>query len=301
MSKSTKILLGILIILAVIYAVQRLTSTMTTTEKSTPFSGLDTSKVNRVSIVTTKGIVIVKQEGRWLIISPIHYPADQGQVSIILSRIAANPSASVVADNMSDSSAYGLGPDSPTISIQQIDGRTVSFRLGAVTPDFNGCYVQFHGEMKILNLATNIRTIAGESLTDWRDKEIFSFSVNNIQSIDFIVGDTLYNFVHRDSVWQVNGTGIPLTEVHDLIGSLINTTAIDFIDTAVSVKNALLGYKMVLLNGERLEGSIVKLAEQTCISNSANNQTYVVSPMLPDNLKQKLKEIRQNYLARKRS
>ena len=155
--------------------------------------------------------------------------------------------------------------------------------------------------MKILNLATNIRTIAGESLTDWRDKEIFSFSVNNIQSIDFIVGDTLYNFVHRDSVWQVNGTGIPLTEVHDLIGSLINTTAIDFIDTAVSVKNALLGYKMVLLNGERLEGSIVKLAEQTCISNSANNQTYVVSPMLPDNLKQKLKEIRQNYLARKRS
>ena len=101
--------IGSLIILAVIYAVQRLTSTMTTTEKSTPFSGLDTSKVNRVSIVTTKGIVIVKQEGRWLIISPIHYPADQGQVSIILSRIAANPSASVVADNMSDSSAYGLG------------------------------------------------------------------------------------------------------------------------------------------------------------------------------------------------
>lgn len=301
MSKSTKILFGILIVLGVIYVVQRLKSTTSTTENARPFSGLDTSKVKQFSISSAKEIAFARQESRWVIVSPIHSPADQRQVSILLSRIASDPSASVVADNLSDSLAYGLGPASPTLLFQQNDGRTVSFRLGGATPDFDGCYIQIGGETKVLSLTTNIRTLADQTLTDWRDKKIFSFGLGDVQSVDFALEDTLYHFFHRDTVWQVNGTGIPTTKADAIIESLVNTMAIDFIDTAISNEKSLLSYGISLSDGERITGRIAKLAEQTCISNSANNQTYVASPLLLDDLSQGLREIREDYLARKSS
>ena len=313
MSKSTKILVGALIILGVVYVIQLLTSTTSTTEKSKPFSSLDTAKIQQISVDFGKKIVLGKQESRWRIISPINFSADQGQVSLLLSRIASNPSASVVADNLSDSTAYGLGASAPFVSFQQSDNKTVSLRIGNLTPDFNGCYIQLAGENKVLELSTNIRTLAGQTLTNWRDKKVFDFNLQDVQTIDFAVEDTLYHFFHRDTVWQVNGVTVPEMDARDIAESLIGSMALDFVDSAVSHPKSLLEYGISLSNGKHFAGKIFELAEsrpssgsrpwsgQVCLSNSANNQIYVISSMLPDDLKQELREIRKDYLTKESS
>lgn len=304
MSKSTKILIGVLVILGIIYAIQQVTFTTSTTQNSNPFAKIDTSKIVKISVDYGRRIVIDREAGQWTITSPIHFPAAVGQVNLLLSRVGSNPSATVVADNMSDSSAYGLSSSSPLLELAEANGKSVSVRVGDVSPGFGGCYVRLGNERKVLELSTNIRTLVGQSLSNWRDKQIFSFPESDVEAMDFTVGDTLYNFFHRDTVWQVNGTDLPEMRVDDVLGSLVGTTALGFIDSTVNESRDILNYGITLSNKEHLTGKIFTLAEskgsfkQTCLSNSANHQVYIVSSMLPTTLKQTLRAIHRSYLTK---
>ncbi|MGO9481233.1 MAG: hypothetical protein ACLP05_05575 [Candidatus Kryptoniota bacterium] len=83
MSKPTKILAAIVLLLGIGYAIQRLTSTTSTTENLKPFSSLDTAKIKHISIYFKTRIVIDKVQdsvsgkgSRWVINSPALFPAD---------------------------------------------------------------------------------------------------------------------------------------------------------------------------------------------------------------------------------
>ena len=304
MKRSTKILIGVLLLLGAIYAIQRLTFTTSTTENSNPFSKIDTSKVNQISMTGSsdgKEIVIARESRGWFIVNPIRFPANRSQVNLLLSAIAANPSASVVADNLTDSLAYGLGATALSLKITENIQNEISLLLGNVTPDFDGCYVEVDRNRRILDLSKNIRPFVAQSLTDWRDKQIFDFTLDDIQAADFALGDTLFHFFHRDTVWQVNGNNVPLTRVQDVIGDFIGTMAMDFVDTSLSGQSSLIEYGFTLLNGKREAGKVMKLlaapsVEQTLVSNSANDQTYVIGSLVADDLQKALREISRAYL-----
>ncbi len=304
MSKSTKILIGVLVVLGIIYAVQQVTSTTSTTQNSRPFAGIDTSKIVKISVDFGKRIVIAREGDRWTITSPVHFPASNGEVSLLLSRVASNPSATVVADNLSDSSAYGLRSTSPFLEFAEGNGKNISLRIGDVSPDFNGCYVRLGNEKQVLELSTNIRTLVGQSLSNWRDKKIFNFHESDIEAMDFALGDTLYHFFHRDTLWRVNGADVPEMRAHDLVESLVGTTALGFIDSTVNQSMDILDYGITLSNREHMTGKIFTLAEpkgsfkQTCLSNSANHQVYIVSSELPATLEQTLRAIHSDYLTK---
>ncbi len=307
MNKTTRILIVAIVVLGGIYVAQMFTSKTSTTENSKPFSEIDTSKVTRIDVNSGKEIEIQRTESRWMIVSPVKFPADPGQISMLLTRIAANPSASVVADNLSDSSAYGLGNGAAFVSLKTSDGKKLSMRIGNVTPDFNGCYLQLAGETKVLQLSTNIRTLVGESLTDWRDKKVFDFGVSDVELANFTLGDTLYRFSHGDSSWQVNGVKVPEMKVRDIIGGLAGTTAIGFVDSSLSPSKVILNYDFTLLNGGRVTGQIFKPANsesyfgEVCISNSADNQIYTISSTVQQSLLQGLHELRKDYLTKESS
>jgi len=306
MKKSTKTLIGVLLLLGIVYAVQRLTFTTSTTEKSKPLSKVDTSKVNQFSITEPsngKEIVIARESHGWFIVNPIRFPANRSQVNLLLSAIAADPSASVVADNLADSLSYGLGASAPSLKITENIQNEISLKVGNDTPDFDGCYVEVDGSKKILDLSNNIRTYVAQSLTDWRDKQIFDFRLDDIQAADFALGDTLFHFFHRDTVWQVNGNIVPMDRVQDVIGEFLGTMATDFVDTSLSGEESLIDYGFTLLNGTREAGKVVKLTAaiatvQTFLYNSANDQTYVISSLSAEDLQIGLREIRRDFLTK---
>ncbi len=307
MNKTTKTLVAVLVILGGIYAIQRFTSRTSTTELIKPFAGIDTSDINRVDVDFGGKIIIERSEGRWMVTSPVKSPADPGQMNLLLTRIASNPEASVVADNMSDSSAYGFGKDAAYAGFRSTNGKVIAMRIGRLTPDFNGCYIQLTGDNKILQLGTNIRTLVGQPLTDWRDKQIFSFGTSDIESVDFALGDTLYHFFHSDTSWQVNGIRVPEMEARDLVSNLIGSTALGFVDSTVTPSPLIMDYGITLSNRQHIAGQIFKSAGsevtfgQLCLSNSADQQIYTISPTLPATIIQGLREIQKNYLTRDRS
>ena len=299
MKKSTKILIGLLVLFAAVYAVERLTYTSSTIENSNPFSKIDTSKVSRIAISFPPGgkeIVIEKESRGWFIVNPLRFPADESEINLLLSSVGSNPKASVVADNLSDSLSYGLNSAAPTLRISENIQKEISLRIGDATPDFDGCYVELVGNNKILNLSRNIRTYAAEALTDWRDKRIFDFRFADISAADFAFGDTLVHFLHRDTIWQINGNNIPVQRVHDVIGDFIGTRAMNFVDSSYSGAKSVVDYGFSLVNGGRVAGRVMRLADQTLVSNSSNGQTYVIGSLTSDNLERGLKGISKDYL-----
>ncbi|MGO9481231.1 MAG: hypothetical protein ACLP05_05565 [Candidatus Kryptoniota bacterium] len=164
---------------------------------------------------------------------------------------------------------------------------------------------QFEGKSKILDLNSNIRTLAAESLTDWRDKNIFPFHLDDIRAVDFAISDTLYHFFHRDTTWQLNGNNMVPWKAEDILGSFIGMNALGFIDSSISGQTELLDYGISFVDGSRMTGKVMKLTvsglagQQVCISNSANNQIYIISSVLPDNLERGLREIKRSYSTKK--
>ncbi len=307
MSKTTKILIAVVVVFAAIYAIQRFTSRNSTTEKSRPFAGMDTAKVNLVSIDYSKDITIERTNGGWNLTSPVNSPASPGQMSMLLTQLASNPHATVVADNLSDSSAYGLGSDAPFASFKTSDGKTVSMRIGDVTPDFDGCYIQLQGKSKVYQLSTNLRSLVGQPLTEWRDKQMFNFSLSSIEDVDFSLGDTLFHFFHRDTTWRVNDIAVPQSEAQGIVEGLIGSRALGFIDSTIEPAKVIIDYGVTLNNREHITGQIFKSAEseatvgQLCLSNSANHQTYAISSTLPQTLLQQLRELQIDYLTKVKS
>lgn len=307
MSKTTKILIAVVVAFGVIFAIQHFTSSNSTMESSKPFEGIDTAKVNRVEVDFAKNIVVEREGGHWMITSPVKFAAAPGQMSLLLSRLASNPTATVVADNLSDSSSYGLGQDAPTFSFVSSGGKEIAMRVGNVTPDYNGCYIQLTGENEVLQLSTNLRSLVGQSLTSWRDKQIFNFAPSDIEDVDFALGDTLYHFFHRDTTWKVNGITVPEMTAHDIVESLVGSTALGFIDSTLPPSKVLLDYGITLNNRDHFAGQIFKSAGsevtfgQLCLTNSANNQIYTVSSTLPETLLRSLRNLRKDYLTSKSS
>ena len=301
MSKSTKILIGVLVILAAIYFIQRLTSRTSTMVQTHPFSKIDTANVSEFTIRNGRDIVLDRERGEWVVTSPVRCRADRGEVGMLLTGIASNPEASAVTDNLQDTTAYGIGSDSPSLTIRTGDGKEINLAIGNVTPDFGGCYIRFPGDDQILELSRNMRSIVGENLTGWRDKKIFDFDASDVKSMKIAVGDTNYNFERGDTVWLVNGSVVPMVTGEGIVQSLTGTYAIDFIDSAESAGNSSITYSLTLSDGIVNAGKIFKVAEQVCLTNSATGQIYVVSSVVPDNLRSELRSLRTTYLARERS
>ncbi len=307
MSKTTKILIAVVVVFAAIYAIQRFTSRNSTTETSRPFADIDTARINLVKIDYSRDITIERKDGSWDITSPVSSPASPGQMSLLLTRLASDPAATVVADNLSDSSAYGLGNGAPFASFGTSAGKNVAMRIGDVTPDFSGCYVQIQGDSKVYQLSTNLRSLVGQPLSDWRDKQIFNFSVSNVEAVDFALGDTLFHFFHRDTTWKVNDIHVPQSEAEGIVGGLIGSRALGFIDSTITPAKVIIDYGITLNTREHIAGQIFKSAEseatvgQLCISNSADHQTYTVSSTLPQTLLQQLRELQTDYLTKRNS
>ena len=299
MKRSTKILIGILVLLGIAFVVQRITYRTSTTENSSPFSKIDTSKVIQISIARGLGgeETVIDREGRgWFIVSPMRFPASRSEVNLLLSAVAGDPIASVVSDNLVDSLAYGLDAQAPILSLSENGQEGVSLRIGNVTPDYDGCYVEIVGDRKILDLAKNLRSYAAESLTNWRDKRIFDFSLGDVQAADFALGDTLYHFMHVNTAWQVNGRDVPNAKVHEVIGDFIGTMAIDFVDSSFSWGDSAIDYGFSISGGARDTGKIKSSTAQAYISNSSVGQTYVIGSVILESLERGLREISRDYL-----
>ncbi|MGC8652750.1 MAG: DUF4340 domain-containing protein [Candidatus Kryptoniota bacterium] len=291
MSKSTKIILIILLVLAAIYAIQRLTGRTSTTESKKLFTAVDTSKVDSIFIKEKATILLARTSDGWQILTPINYPADEGAINLFLSKLDPSMKATIVADHLTDSYAYGLDSGAVNLSLRGKSGKILEMLVGNSTPDFTGCYIQVKGYPQVFEIPENLRSVILKTVTEWRSKQIFRFSFRDIKAGNFSIGDTLYQFVKIDTAWHLNKRKVSNELVENIFSQLTGLSAIDFVDSSISNDNRpLIEYSISLNNNNNVSGKVFKTSANTILTVSTSQTEFVISPTFVDSFKDQLSQ-----------
>lgn len=289
MSRSTKIILVILFILVGIYALQRFTQRSSTTEYKKLFAGVDSSKIDSIFINEQSPILLARTSNGWEILKPIYYPADAGEVNLFLSKLDPSVKATIVAEKLTDSSAYGLDSGVISLSLSDKSGRILEMNIGKSTPDFEGCYAQVKGYPQVFEIPENLRSVLHRTVAEWRSKQIFPISFEEIRAGNFSIGDSLYQFVRTDTVWLLNKRKVPSEIVTGLFTRFVGLSAIDFVDSSTnSWNNPYIEYSLTLNNNNNISGKIFKTSTNTYLTTSTSQTTFVISPGFIDSFKNEL-------------
>lgn len=109
-----------------------------------------------VEIASGRSVTVThKPEGGWQVTSPEDRPADEGQITTLLSQLAGL-SVSTLITNPAELSAFGVLAPSYTLGVQFADGTRLQVSVGDKTPTDTGYYVLRDGETDVLVVGTGI-------------------------------------------------------------------------------------------------------------------------------------------------
>ena len=112
----------------------------------TDFVPFDSESAVRVEMDFPGQKAVFEKDGEdWKLIFP-EYVTVQSAVNAVANGVMGVGSSTVVEENVSDWSVYGIGPESGRTTVTSSDGRTAVITLGDKTPTGSGYYVRSEGD-----------------------------------------------------------------------------------------------------------------------------------------------------------
>jgi len=220
----TYLLGGVLVVLVVIaYFLTADTGTRTDTEtipeKEKEFFAVDSAKIDKIEIESSKGkIVLVKAGGVWKQTEPVDYPVTPTFVPPAAGDLAKFKLSSIVSINTSKFDAYGFNDTNKvTVTVYQEGAPKGSVVIGNSGVGASQTYVK-RTDKNTIYLADNMlrMNFVKEDIDGFRSKQIVSLPTGMIKSIEFsypnesftITRDSLNQFsIGSDSVQYSNMEG----------------------------------------------------------------------------------------------
>ena len=234
MSRSTWTLLAILLLLIglAVIIVQRPGERPRSDVTEVMLVSFDSSAVNHIEVHSADGtITLQKDNGVWMLASPIRYRADPTAVETAIGKARAIPVKSVVSSNADKYSLFKV--DSSGTSLRLYSGNTLlaSIYIGKLSSTYNETYVRKDGATDVILADGMFEYIFSKPLKDWRDKSIIAIKRDEIQRVRFVYGDTTFALARVDSGWTLDGVKAAGAPIERLMGALGGFTADGFIDS----------------------------------------------------------------------
>ncbi len=246
MSRTSKILIGILVIQLVVWAIAS-TDRHHVQEKER-FLSLDTSLVDYVHIVNKDGELTMKRVGgHWKITDPCDYPANPSYTKTLIEKVAGLELEAVITDNPDKYVDYELDDTSAAyIEIGKDGGVIDKFYCGKPSKNYTHTYMRRADSDKVLLVAGTPRSSFTRRPNDWRDKKILNLDQTMIERIllsfpdetvelvrDISTPEEDTTLVEADTSWQViPRRGSPFTPDEKVFNRIMNTlsrmNAMDF-------------------------------------------------------------------------
>ena len=173
---------------AVWYAKKHPASTSSAPGSSTTVKVVDipAAQLQQVTVKKKDGsqISLKRENGKWQIIQPQAYQADQDAVSSLISALAPLNADSVVEEKATDTAKYGLTAPSMTVALGLSNGKTETIEFGDEAPAGSLVYAQHGSEPKIFALASSTKTSFDKSVNDLRDKRLLTFNTDKLTSVE---------------------------------------------------------------------------------------------------------------------
>lgn len=240
----------------------------TTSDKSESkekvFFTVDSASVDKIEIATKKGnITLAKDGGEWKQTAPINYKVQPTFVPLMVADLKNFKVDSKVSSNPEKKDNYGFNDSSRTVvTIYEKGNKKGTLEIGSNAPGSNFVFMKKPDDNNVYLVDGIIRSnIVKEDLSEWRDKQIISIPVAEINSIDITMPSESFK-ITKDSVskFYIGKDTIPSTVITGYLNLLSNMNTQGFydkpLDPAAKVTSSL---KVDRSGGKVSEISFLKL------------------------------------------
>ena len=238
MAPSTRKLLIVFCALLVVTLAYSMLERRRTTSRTTTFVRVNVEDITRIEVRGDDGVEVAMelQADRWVIVSPITYPANQANVQSLLDKVGELSVTNLVSSNPANHELYEVGIDSGTL-VRLLGGRDGSRRLltfyvGGITTDISGTYIREFGVDEVFAASGLLRGYFDKTLSAWRDRTVLTLPPDEITALS--VASTEYSFMLTrrgmvpggpDAAWILQTGGEAVAADSTMAARLIRTAA----------------------------------------------------------------------------
>jgi Domain of unknown function (DUF4340) len=148
-------------------------------------------------------VTLVKTDGKWQIIKPKPYPADQVAVAGVLSTLSGLNADRIVEEKTSDRKQYGLEPAQVELDISGKNGATQRLLLGDDTVAGGDVFAALVTDPRVFTVASYSKSSLAKSLNDLRDKSLLTLSADKVSRVELIKKGEDLEFDRTKDGWQI--------------------------------------------------------------------------------------------------
>jgi hypothetical protein len=147
-------------------------------------------------------VTLKKTNGKWQIVEPKPYAADQEAVAGVLSTLSGLNADRVVEEKASDRKQYGLDPAQVELDISGKNG-TQQLLLGDDTPAGGDVYATLAADPRVFTIASYSKSSLAKTLNDLRDKSLLTLSVDKVSRVELLKQGENLEFDRTKDGWQI--------------------------------------------------------------------------------------------------
>ena len=275
MTRNTILLSGLLVVLLIVavLVMQKPGERSSSGETGVVFAPIDSLAVDRIEIKGLGNSLILQKKGvEWYLQSPVTYRADQSAVARCLHDTKILEVKNVVSNKPEKHSMFQVDSMGTLITIFEKGAEKVAFVLGKPTSTYSEMYARRSGSNDVLILSGASPSVFSRPAKEWRDKTILSTVRDLIKEIRYQYGDTTFVLAFKDSAWTIGKDSTQESVVNNLLSSLSNVQADDFIDTLMQRPPKITA--QIAYAGTQLSFFFLKQGEKYLVQSSASPQWF---------------------------
>lgn len=237
MNRNTFRLLGLLAALVVIayLVMQKPGEQSSSGERGEYFVSIDSLAVDKIEIKSPVSHVVLEKKGvEWFMERPIPYRADQGGVAQLIHETKLLEAKNTVSSKPEKHSVFQVDSTGTRVTMYEKGSEKAAFIVGKMGGSYLESYARRASSDEVVSVSGGSPMTFSKAVKEWRDRTIAAPARETIRDVRYQYGDTVFVLAFKDSAWMVAQDSTQDWIVNNLISSLSNIQADDFIDTPIA-------------------------------------------------------------------
>ena len=234
MTRNTYVLLGVLGILVIVayFVMQKPGEQSSSGEAGEVLVSIDSLAVDGIEIKSPTGTTVLQKKGvEWFVQEPVSYKADQSAVATLIHSSKSLEVKNIASNKPEKHSVFQVDSTGTRVRILERGAEGASFVLGKPGSTYTEMYARRTASNDVVLVTGAPSYLFNRPLRDWRDKTIITIPRENIKEVRYQYGDTTFVLAFKDSAWTIGKDSTQEGIVGNLLSSLSNVQADDFVDT----------------------------------------------------------------------
>jgi Domain of unknown function (DUF4340) len=186
---------------------------------------VDPADLTELVIKQKEPVTLKKTNGKWQIIEPKSYRADQEAVAGVLSTLSGLNADRIVDEKATDRKQYGLEPAQVELDISSKSGATQRLLLGDDTVAGGNVYAALVTDPRLFTIASYNKSSLAKTLNDLRDKSLVTLSADKVSRVELLRKGEDLEFDRTKDGWQIlkpSSSPADSSAVNALVSTLTN-------------------------------------------------------------------------------